>query len=291
MVLEAAAEGLCPLPYRFSSIGQHRHFDLRVRRAKANWLPAMASGEAVVTLGLYDEANWIDPAAITASASPQGEGFILRGKKPFVNDALAADYLLLAVQGPHGLALAALGKDQVTVTAQPTIDSTKPMASVDLDGVEISAGDLLPMSEEQLAYLTDCGGVATTAEMVGAGAAILALTNSYAKERIQFGKPIGQYQGVKHRLADMFVDLESYRSLCYFAAWTVDDSPRNLPRPFPWPRVTPRMPSPRSVSTASAYTGQLVLPPTTTPSSISNDQSGPARCMATRITTWTELQL
>ena len=66
----------------------------------------MASG-AVVTLGLYDEANWIDPGAITASANPQGAGFILHGKKPFVNDALAADYLLLAVQGPHGLALAA----------------------------------------------------------------------------------------------------------------------------------------------------------------------------------------
>ena len=65
------------------------------------------------------------------------------------------------------------------------------MASVDLDGVEISAGDLLPMSDKQLAYLTDCGGVATTAEMVGAGAAILALTNSYAKERIQFDKPLG----------------------------------------------------------------------------------------------------
>ena len=85
-----------------------------------------------------------------------------------MNDALAADYLLLAVQGPQGLALAALGKDQVTVTAQPTIDSTKPMASVDIDGVEIGADDLLPMSDEQLAYLTDCGGVATTAEMVGA---------------------------------------------------------------------------------------------------------------------------
>ena len=62
----------------------------------------------------------------------------------------------------------------------------------------------------------------------GAGAAILEMTSSYAKERIQFGKPIGQYQGVKHRLADMFVDLESYRSLCYFAAWAVDDDPAEL---------------------------------------------------------------
>jgi len=208
VVLEAAAEGLCPLPIASQALASTAILTCASEAQKASWLPAMASGEAVVTLGLYDEAHWINPAAVAASAKANGEGFVLQGKKPFVNDAV--------------------GKDQVTVTAQPTIDSTKPMASVDIDGVEISGSDLLPMSEEQLAFLTDCGGVATTAEMVGAGAAILAMTNGYAKERIQFGKPIGQYQGVKHRLADMFVDLESYRSLCYFAAWTVDDSPEEL---------------------------------------------------------------
>ena len=83
----------------------------------------MASGEAVVTLGLYDEANWIDPAAVTASAQPNGEGFVLQGKKPFVNDALSADCCLLPLPwpNPNGLALAAAGAgDQVTVTARPT---------------------------------------------------------------------------------------------------------------------------------------------------------------------------
>ncbi|NCF76316.1 MAG: hypothetical protein GWP45_03890 [Proteobacteria bacterium] len=228
VVLEAAAEGLGPLPIASQALASTAILACASEEQKASWLPAMASGEAVVTLGLYDEANWIDPAAVTASAKSTDDGFVLQGKKPFVNDALAANYLLLAVQGPNGLALAAVGKDQVTVTAQPTIDNTNPMASVDIDGVEISASDLLPMSDEQLAFLTDCGGVATTAEMVGAGTAILAMTNGYAKERIQFGKPIGQYQGVKHRLADMFVDLESYRSLCYFAAWAVYDSPEEL---------------------------------------------------------------
>ena len=228
VVLEAAAEGLSPLPIASHALATSAIVACASDEQKARWLPAMASGEAVVTLGLYDEANWIDPAAITARATVAGGKVSLQGKKPFVNDALAADYLLLAVQGPDGLALAAVGRDQVQVAAQPTIDSTKPMASVDLTGAEIDAADLLPLSPEQLAFLSDCGGVATTAEMVGAGAAILTMTSAYAKERIQFGKPIGQYQGVKHRLADMFVDLESYRSLCYFAAWAVDDSPEEL---------------------------------------------------------------
>ena len=75
------------------------------------------------------------------------------------------------------------------------MDSTKPMASVDLEGVHISAESLLPMTTDQLSYLTDCGALAVTAEMVGAGEAILDLTSDYAKQRIQFGKPIGQYQG------------------------------------------------------------------------------------------------
>lgn len=228
VVLEAAAEGLCPLPIASHALASSAILACATDEQKARWLPAMASGETVVALGLYDEANWIDPQAITAGATIKGSTVTLHGKKPFVNDALCADYLLLAVQGPDGMALAAISKDQAKVTAQPTIDSTKPMASVDFDGVEITIDDLLPMTEAQLAFLTDCGGVATTAEMVGAGAAILAMTSGYAKERIQFGKPIGQYQGVKHRLADMFVDLESYRSLCYFAAWAVDDSQDEL---------------------------------------------------------------
>ena len=100
------------------------------------------------------------------------------------------------------------------------------------------------------------------------------MTSSYAKERIQFGKPIGQYQGVKHRLADMFVDLESYRSLCYFAAWAVDDGPAELAK---------------AISMAKGYAsdafaqigidgvglhGAMVLPSTTTPSYISSARRG-----------------
>tara|TARA_B100000767_G_scaffold39948_1_gene33539 strand:- start:2238 stop:3341 length:1104 start_codon:yes stop_codon:yes gene_type:complete len=228
VVLEAAAEGLCPLPIASQALASAAILTCGNDQQKNDWLPAMAAGKAICTVGLYDEANWIDPNAITAEAHANEAGYELKGIKPFVNDAAAADYLLLAVNAPNGLALAAVAKDSVKITHQPTMDTTKPMASVDLNGVSISAEFLLPMSEDQLAFLTDCGAVATTAEMVGAGAAILEMTSNYAKERIQFGKPIGQYQGVKHRLADMYVDLESYRSLSYYAAWSVDDDIEGL---------------------------------------------------------------
>jgi alkylation response protein AidB-like acyl-CoA dehydrogenase len=66
--------------------------------------------------------------------------------------------------------------------------------------------------------------------MVGAADAALTITTDYAKERVQFGNLIGKYQGVKHRLADMYVDIESFRSLLYYAAWTVDEAPEELSR-------------------------------------------------------------
>ena len=230
VVLEAAATGLCPLPIASHALASTAVLACASDEQKSRWLPLMASGEAICTLGLYDDANWIDPSAITATAKANADGYVLSGTKPFVNDANNASYLLLAVQGPEGLGLAAVSKDEVRISPQPTMDSTKPMASVDLDGVAINAESLLAMTTEQLSYLTDCGALAVTAEMVGAGDSILNLTSDYAKQRIQFGKPIGQYQGVKHRLADMYVDLESYRSLCYFAGWCADDDPKELAR-------------------------------------------------------------
>lgn len=230
VVLEETAAGLCPLPIASQALSSAAILECGSEDQKNQWLGAMAAGEVICTTALYDEANWIDPAAIKASASIDGDTVTLQGVKPFVNDATCADYFLLAVQSPNGLALAALGKEQVSVTQQPVMDQTKASGSIKLDGVTIPTEFLLPMTEAQLAFLTDCGAMATTAEIVGAANATLHLTSAYAKERIQFGKPIGQYQGVKHRLAEMFVDVESIRSLCYYAAWTVDDAKAELPR-------------------------------------------------------------
>ena len=157
-------------------------------------------------------------------------GVRISGQKPFVSDAMAAQFYLLAFRGPDGLALAAVSRDQVQVSPQPTIDRTKPTGSVTLTDLFVSDDHLLPMSEADLGWLTDLGAVAVTAEMVGAAEAALTLTSNYARERIQFGKPIGQYQGVKHRLADIYVDVESFKSLLYYAAWCVDDAPEELPR-------------------------------------------------------------
>ncbi|MCZ6617835.1 MAG: acyl-CoA/acyl-ACP dehydrogenase [Gammaproteobacteria bacterium] len=230
LVLEETARGLSPLPILSQALASAAVLRAGNDEQRANWLPALASGEVRATLALYDEPNWFDAQAVTLTGIPVDDGIELHGRKPFVADAMSSNQLLLAYLGPAGLGLAAIGKSQVKVTEEPSMDVTKPTGSIILDHVQVSADRLMPISPEDLAYLADCGAVAVTAEMVGAADTTLTMTSNYAKERIQFGKPIGQYQGVKHRLADMFVDVESFRSLLYYAAWCIDDAVGELPR-------------------------------------------------------------
>ncbi len=230
LVLEETARGLSPLPILSQALASAAVLRVGSDEQRSNWLPALASGETRATLALYDEPNWFDPKAVTLIGTTVDGGIELNGRKPFVADAMSSKQLLLAYIGPAGPGLAAVSQSQVTVAKEPSMDATKPTGSVVLDHVQVPADCLLPLASEDLAYLTDCGAVAVTAEMVGAADTTLTMTSNYAKERIQFGKPIGQYQGVKHRLADMFVDVESFRSLLYYAAWCVDDAPVELPR-------------------------------------------------------------
>lgn len=229
VVLEETGRGLSPLPIASQMMANAAILRLGSDAQKAEWLPMLAGGERC-TIALYDEANWIHPDAVTLEGHRSGEQIILNGSKPFVPDALAAGYYLLAARIDGELGLAAVTREQVEVKAQPSMDRTKPMGSVTLNDVTLPADYVLPMRDSDLEYLTDVGAVAVTAEMIGAAEAALAMTSEYAKERIQFGKPIGQYQGVKHRLADIYVDVESSKSLLYYAAWCVDDAPTELPR-------------------------------------------------------------
>lgn len=230
VVLEETARGLSPLPIVSQVLAAAAINRLASSPQQAAWLPALADGSAIATLALFDEPNWISPDAITLPATPVADGYRINGRKNFVADAPAASQFLLAVRTPTGLGLAHVSRDQVTVKPEPGMDRTKPTGSVLLDQVQVARADVLALESADLDWLINLGAVAVTAEMVGAADAALAMTSDYARNRIQFGKPIGQYQGVKHRLADMFVDVESLRSLLYYAAWCADDAPEELAR-------------------------------------------------------------
>jgi alkylation response protein AidB-like acyl-CoA dehydrogenase len=207
---------------------------------KAAWLPRIAEGEARATLALLEESARWDAAGVTVAAKPGKEGgFVLSGTKLFVPDGHTADLLVVAARTArptktdpdHGVSLFLVPADRkgVAATLLPTMDQTRKLAEVTLSRVEVGADALLgPLHQAWplVAKVLDRAAVALCAEMCGGAQKVLDLCIEYAKVRVAFGKPIGTYQAVKHRCADMLVAVENAKSITYYAAWAADqDAP------------------------------------------------------------------
>lgn len=227
VVLEETARGLSPLPLLSHYLSVAALITCGTQQQREHWLPQLANGTARMSLALFDEPNWVDAQAVTFELSKQST---LNGAKHFVTDAAHATHILVACRTATDMQLAIVATSDIDVINEPTIDHTKPISRLVFDNLSIAATARMDLSAEQLEFLCDCGSLGVTAEAVGASEAALTLTNEYAKQRIQFGKPIGQYQGVKHRLADIYVAIESFKSLAYYAAWAADEEPAELPR-------------------------------------------------------------
>jgi alkylation response protein AidB-like acyl-CoA dehydrogenase len=161
------------------------------------------------------------PSADTVTAT----GDRLSGTAERVVDAGAADDLLVAAQGPDWVGVYAVDATGPGVTRTPlvTIDLTRPQATVQFDDApaRLLAGPT--DGERVISHALQVGSALLAAEQVGAAQHLLDLAVQYAKERLQFGRPIGSFQAVKHRLADMLVDLEHARSTAYHAVWALTD--------------------------------------------------------------------
>lgn len=205
---------------------------------QARWLPELASGRAIGSLAFQEGA---DPPARAADVSlrarSEGGDFVLDGERLLVPHAPAADLFVVPFRSGDapqavGLGLVERGEKGLSVEPHRSVDATKRMGRLRFDGVRVASSALLGAPDAGwpvLSRLLDCGALAVVAEMVGAAEAALDLTVGYAKQRLQFGEPIGRFQGVKHPLAEMYVDVESFRSLCYYAAWLLDDEPAAAP--------------------------------------------------------------
>ena len=136
--------------------------------------------------------------------------------------------------GPGAITLALVPRDASGLSVEPhvTMDRTRRMGRLRFDGLDVGPDALLGEAGAGwplLEHLLDCGAMAVTAEMVGAAEEAVRITTDYARERVQFGEPIGRFQGVKHPLAEMYVDVESFKSLCYWAAWQLDEGSDEAP--------------------------------------------------------------
>jgi alkylation response protein AidB-like acyl-CoA dehydrogenase len=200
---------------------------------QARWLPGLAAGTTIGSLALLEESDSFEPGGVRVAGTPDGNTTVLTGEKLFVSEAATADLLVVAFRSgpePEAISLAVVEAGAAGLSAErlPGMDQTQRDGRVRLDGVRVPNDALLGAPGSAWPIVTrllDCGATAVTAEMIGAAEGALQLTVDYAAQRIQFGKPIGQFQGVKHPLAAAYVDIESFKSLCYYAAWLLDENP------------------------------------------------------------------
>ena len=207
---------------------------------KKEWLSKISAGQAKTTLAFTEpNARW-DAAGITASAKESGGKFTLTGTKLFVLDAHVADVIVVAARTREGkrpeeglsLFLVPKGAKGLEVKLLPTMDQTRKLCEVTFHDVTVGADALLGAKDQAwgpLSRVLDRATVALCAEMCGGAQRVLDMTTEYAKIRIAFGKPIGSYQGVKHKAADMLVEIENAKSLTYYAAWAMDENVPEAP--------------------------------------------------------------
>ncbi|ORA01749.1 acyl-CoA dehydrogenase family protein [Mycolicibacterium bacteremicum] len=188
--------------------------------ARDDLLGALADGTRTAAFAVPDRSGAFDPAAVTVTG-----GELLSGSAERVVDADAADEILIAATGPGGVALYAVDASAPGVqrTRLVTLDLTRPQASIELTDApaRLIAGP--DEAERVITHALHAGSTLLAAEQVGAAQHLLDLSVDYAKSRLQFGRPIGSFQAVKHRLAEGMVDLEHARSATYHAAWALGD--------------------------------------------------------------------
>lgn len=195
--------------------------------AKRRLLPPIAEGTVTAALAWAGaDGRWrTDRAAFTAKGSGDGT-YRLSGRAEYVLNGDTAECLLAVAhvegeQGKLGLFEVNPGDPGVVRTATPTMDSTLRLASVSLTEVaaeRVGTSDFAPA----LTQVRDEVCAVLAAEQIGAADQALADTVSYSKERVQFGRPIGSFQALKHRMADLYVLVESARAACYEAADALD---------------------------------------------------------------------
>ncbi|MEU0517608.1 acyl-CoA dehydrogenase family protein [Streptosporangium sp. NPDC006007] len=199
--------------------------------ARADYLPGIASGETVATLALAEESGRWDLEDVETRAVRGNGRWRLNGTKNFVLDGHVADLVLVAARTASGVGLFAVDTRAGGVGREPlsTMDQTRKQARLDfrdaparLIGAEGSAAEVLPV-------VLDLAAVALAAEQVGGARRCLEMSVAHAGERVQFGRPIGSFQAVKHKCADVLVEVESAQSIVQRALWAASEPGDDLP--------------------------------------------------------------
>jgi alkylation response protein AidB-like acyl-CoA dehydrogenase len=228
---EMGASLLCAPFFSTVALGANALLTSGDESAKAEYLPGIAAGETIATLAFTEDTGRWDADGITLSATAAGDGWTLDGHKSFVIDGHVADLILVVGRTGAGLSLFAVAGDAAGLTRSPlaTMDQTRKQARLEFSKTPARLIGTDGGAEAGLATTLDLAAVALAAEQVGGAQHCLESSVEYAKTRIQFGRPIGSFQAIKHKCADMLLEVESAKSAAYYAGWAAAEDSDELP--------------------------------------------------------------
>jgi alkylation response protein AidB-like acyl-CoA dehydrogenase len=216
VVLEELGRAVCPAPYAASAIGA-------VSLADVALLPRLADGSAIGTVALFEPDTRYGWRAPATRATRDGDTWRLDGTKAHVADASAADVVLVSALDGDGT-LGVFAVEEFEADSTPTVDGSRKQGRIDFSGARARRVETAGTAETAVARTLDRLGVAATVDGVGAAQRALELSVEYAKERVQFDKPIGAFQAIQHLCADMLRTVELGRAAGYYACWALDDA-------------------------------------------------------------------
>ena len=200
---------------------------------KQQILPKICKGEAILTLALTESSARYDAASIRTSATRKGDDYLISGTKLFVPDAHIADWIICvtrtAKKANHEEGITLFLVDAKSPGLSTVLLSTiagDKQCELTLKNVRVPRGNILGKLDqgwEMVKRIIEWAALAKSAEMVGGNQQVMEMTINYAKERIQFDRPIGSFQIIQHYLADMSIDVDSARVSLYKAAWKLSE--------------------------------------------------------------------
>jgi alkylation response protein AidB-like acyl-CoA dehydrogenase len=237
VVAEELGRALAPVPFS-SSVYLATEFLLEggSEAQRAHWLPRLASGEAIGTFAFAEGAGALKPEAVKMSA----DGSTLSGTKMPVPDGGVADFAIVAAQAPQGLSLylVELEAPHVSREAVTTIDPSRPHARLSFENARAESIGTTGKGWALIQRVLDRAAVLTAFEQIGGADKALELACDYTKDRIAFGRPVGSFQAIQHKLADMFVSAALARSNTYYGAWALSAGEGELPEAAAAARIT-----------------------------------------------------
>lgn len=227
LVAEETGRALFPGPYLSCLLASAALLEGGTEEQKSAYLPRIAEGSLLATVALF-EGRDPDLASIRMKARPSNGGYAIDGTKLFVTDGAVADLLVVAVEESDGLGFLAVEADRPGISREelPVVDRTRRQAAITFREVEVPSSAGLSAGPAGLVErVRDRAVLFAAGELTGVARRCLEMSAEHAKTRQQFGRAIGVYQAVSHKIADMFLAAEHATSLLYYAAWAADHDP------------------------------------------------------------------